>query len=373
MNNITILCKVIDNYGDIGVAYRLLRSLKDAKKKGAKIGDLTLVVDDLASFFLLCPKIDTTKSFQIVDEVRIFSWDLTQNVQINEFLAQELEIIIECFACGRPDWLENILFDEKKVLKAPYTILNLEYLTAEQYAEDFHLQKALTRSKNVQKYFFMPGFTSKTGGLILDDSFMESKNKSKKQNSSDFNILLFNYQRDFSSLIKGLNNFQKQNKNLTVLLARGKSFEPFLNQYKKSDQNFSVKNLDFLPQEEWDFMLCNTQFMFIRGEDSLSRAILSGVPFVWHAYPQTEEYQLVKVKALLSFMHEFFEENDFSLIQQYWLLYNGESIQQKEEDLLLQIFVRYKTIKKSFESMAQKLEKNGNLADNLMTFIGEIR
>ncbi len=66
--------------------------------------------------------------------------------------------------------------------------------------------------------------------------------------------------------------------------------------------------------------LCD--FNFIRGEDSFARAILSGHPFVWHAYIQAEEFQLVKVDALLKTMQPFFSKENFSLLKKYFLLYN---------------------------------------------------
>ena len=82
------------------------------------------------------------------------------------------------------------------------------------------------------------------------------------------------------------------------------SFEIFLS---KPDFSSRFKNMDFCNQSEWDNLLLNCSFLFIRGEDSLSRACLSGIPFVWHAYVQSEDYQLVKVKALLEIMRKYFK------------------------------------------------------------------
>ena len=76
---------------------------------------------------------------------------------------------MECFQCGRPEWLEELLFSQQFNLNVQ--IVNVEYLTAESWADDFHLLKSGTRSAKIKKINFMPGFTKKTGGLILVKKF----------------------------------------------------------------------------------------------------------------------------------------------------------------------------------------------------------
>ena len=48
-----IFCAVVDNYGDIGVCWRLARQL--ANERGIEV---RLWVDDLRSFGKLCPELD---------------------------------------------------------------------------------------------------------------------------------------------------------------------------------------------------------------------------------------------------------------------------------------------------------------------------
>ena len=56
-----IFCNVIDNFGDIGVCWRLARQL--ANEHGASV---RLWVDDLASFRPLCPELDVACDAQTV-------------------------------------------------------------------------------------------------------------------------------------------------------------------------------------------------------------------------------------------------------------------------------------------------------------------
>ena len=55
--NITILCDVIDNFGDIGVAYRLAKSLTELDPALK----LTLVCSNLESFASMNPEVDPAK------------------------------------------------------------------------------------------------------------------------------------------------------------------------------------------------------------------------------------------------------------------------------------------------------------------------
>ena len=157
--DIDILCKVIDNFGDIGVAFRLARSLSELPDPPR----LRLVVDDLAAFAALEPAVDPDAACQSVRGWEVYRWGGEGEVAganaeaAAAFRARRPSIVIECFACGRPDWLEAILFDpasDKGCL-----IIDFEHLSAEKYAEDFHRMLSLTRSSLVRKAMFLPGLT----------------------------------------------------------------------------------------------------------------------------------------------------------------------------------------------------------------------
>lgn len=413
--DITLLCKVVDNFGDIGVVYRLARALTDLSQGGESLPlvgtslpptpsavdtpatppklNLRIIADNLESFRLLCPQIDPAKEEQTVNGWQIYNWNAGTTC-LNAFRKNQPRIIIECFQCGRPDWLETLLFTEK--VPDVVHIIMLDYLTAEDYAETFHKLKSLTRSARVQKVNFMPGFTQKTGGLILDKPFMESllardsKNAEKRAEVSGgtslsseterFNAVFFSYPRDWTPAVRALQKFNKEKAMgaLNVLLARGAGYESFLNAYKSvvaakeagGKTLFTLTELNFLPQTEWDSLLTRTPLLFIRGEDSLSRACLCGVPFVWHAYPQTEEYQLVKVQALLERMRPHFAPHDFAFVERCWQVYNTTDTSARDLEDSLYAFLRaYSDLKPGFADFSASLLKNGDLAQNLLEFI----
>lgn len=406
--DITILCKVVDNFGDIGVVYRLARSLTDLFKgeslppgctslqpppSSGTTGvfpqrpftslKLRIIVDNLKSFSLLEPGINPDLSFQEINGWQIFQWDAEQ-LCFDTFKKEPPHVILECFQCGRPDWMEKLLFDVK--IPNVADIIMIDYLTAEEYADTFHKLMSLTRSARVKKVNFMPGFTAKTGGLILDKPFMKALGNGagnvlkKTQNSAEnaFNAMFFSYPADWQPAVRALQTFNKKiaGGKLNVFLAKGAGCQSFKSAYEnvksqpcEKNELFTLTELSFLPQTEWDELLCRTPLLFIRGEDSLSRACLCGVPFVWHAYPQTEDYQLVKVQALLDAMRPHFATNVFMYVENCWQIYNGKegNLEQAITDFLL----HYNELKEGFCSFSRSLINNGDLTLNLLEFIKE--
>ena len=364
---ITVLCKVVDNFGDIGVVWRLCCQLSNQIKKENFTSKINLIVDDLASFNKICNSVDSNKSFQIVENINIFNWN-DEKLCYDEFSkndGENLSVILEVFQCGRPLWMEKILFEEK--LNRTVQIIMIDYLTAEKYAEDFHCLQSLTRSSKVQKVNFMPGFTNKTGGLIIDSEWEQLCDY--KNNKT---LLCFTYDRNWDALA---NACKKSNYIEKVLIAPGKGFESLKKSFYSNfikDSNLKIEELSFMNQNEWDKMLKNCGVLFIRGEESMSRACLSGIPFVWHAYPQSDEYQLIKVRALLERMSVHFKCEDFKIIEKVWILINSaeSEVEQEEfEKAILDFFDNAEKLVYGFREFALDLRKNGDLCSNLMTFI----
>ena len=158
-------------------------------------------------------------------------------------------------------------------------------------------------------------------------------------------------------------------KPVNLYIAQGRGKTSALQAWKNAGMPFKVTELDFLQQCRWDELLCRCPLLFIRGEDSLSRACLSGNPFIWHAYPQSDEYQLVKVQALLDRMKPFFPAKELETVKECFLSFNSE---QTDIQKPLSAFLKnYDRLCAGFRNFALNLQKNGNLAKNLMTFIEE--
>jgi uncharacterized repeat protein (TIGR03837 family) len=367
--DITILCKVVDNYGDIGFVYRLARSLT----LHAPQSRIRLIVSNLSSFSKMAPGIDPNLPVQIYRGWIVYYW-YADAICMKEFSKQQPDILLECFQCGRPDWMETLLFSQG--VPRIVTCINIDYLTAETYAEDFHRLKSATRSTRVRKINFMPGFTSATGGLIIEKNVPETIIHKKEHT---FEIALFSYEQNFAPVIDAIVQFQQEkrikdsNFHVHVFVAEGKSAGPFIAAWETAGKPFQITKLPFLSQTNWDKLLNTMSFNFIRGEDSLSRASLSGIPFIWHAYPQNENYQLVKVNALLDRIKPFLDDNEFELLFRVWNSYNNPDKRIAESKIfqndLCTLLHHTTALQPSFTRFSEMLVHNGNFTDHLLTFI----
>lgn len=413
-SDITILCKVVDNFGDIGFVYRLAKNLLDTYPRH----EIRLVVNDLEAFQKIAPEIKVDSAEQQFHGMKIFCSQAEELCKA-EFSKNPPRIILECFQCGRPKWLDEILFapqsHEQKCgersgdncsnaesnAKKIFQIINIDYLTAEDYAEEFHCLKSGTRSAFVKKVNFMPGFTAKTGGLILDEPFIshwrmdfkKSPKLSERENATCDkiavqNILIFSYRNNFAPIIRAFYALcDKTASRITIALAQGIGKESFLERYRAccdshtfNSSRIQCDELPFLSQEKWDELLLQMDVLFVRGEDSLARACLCGTPFVWNAYPQEtpqdKTYHLVKVRALLERMRPHFSENEFAIIEQLWLLYNkgtcdnsDSAAEQKLENACFAFLSHAHNLKRGFETFSQSLFALGNFSEKLDDFI----
>jgi uncharacterized repeat protein (TIGR03837 family) len=57
--------------------------------------------------------------------------------------------------------------------------------------------------------------------------------------------------------------------------------------------------LPWLSQQDYDKLLWACDMNFVRGEDSVLRALWTGKPFVWQIYPQQDGAHLPKLAAFL--------------------------------------------------------------------------
>lgn len=374
------MCRVVDNYGDIGFVYRLSRNLSEL----APQIKLRLVVSNLESFSAMAPGLDPFKEVQQYRGWTVLDWN-SSDACTAEFTQNPPTLILECFQCSRPQWLEDMLFapDWNREVK----IVNVEYLTAESWADDFHLLKSGTRSILVKKVNFMPGFTKKTGGLVIDSDFASSlKNPDaallrlkaypeyKEIKEALFSektcISLFTYQRDFSPLVRAM---KKSRLPICIFLAPGLSRKLFLDAWEKEGRPFDVVELSYMAQEDWDALLTLTDLNIIRGEDSFARACLCGKAFLWNAYVQDDEFQLEKVRALLERIKVHFSTNPDFFENYGKLMIEFNKTRETDDDVLessmLSFLLSFKKAEKPFADFGRELFANGNLTEKLLDFI----
>ncbi len=279
-----IFCNVIDNYGDIGVSWRLARQL--ANEHGQHV---RLWVDDLQSFLRINP------------EAEIVQVQHSKGVEVRQWISpfpdvSPHDVVIESFGCQLP---EN--FVERMKEKKPVWI-NLEYLSAEEWVKDCHLMPS--PRPPLTKYFFFPGFVGETGGLMLErdlfkerDAFDRSAFWAKRDIDPEesLKISLFCYEN--KALQSLFSAWENGNERILCLLPEGKIASRVGSFSKK---NLEVRVIPFVSQEEYDHLLWACDINFVRGEDSFVRGQWALKPFVWQIYPQEEEAHVKKLEAFLS-------------------------------------------------------------------------
>ncbi len=286
--NWDIFCRVIDNYGDIGVCWRLARQLANEHGKQVR-----LWVDDLYSLQPLCPEIDTAKSRQTSHGVEICHWSETVAVD------RVGEVIIEAFACELP-----ATYLAAMACATPKPVwINLEYLTAEAWADGCHGMASPHPSLPLVKYFYFPGFSRATGGLLREHDLLATRDAEIAQclRHDTLEISLFCY--DSAPVGELLDILAESATAVRLHVAPGQPLAAVAAYFGGNGPwqrgALSVLPFEFLPQEDFDRLLWCCDINFVRGEDSFVRAQWAANAFVWQAYRQADEAHLDKLDAFL--------------------------------------------------------------------------
>jgi uncharacterized repeat protein (TIGR03837 family) len=240
------------------------------------------------------------------------------------------DVVIEAFTCKIPEaYLDAMRLKVSEGSSKPLWI-NLEYLTAEPWADEMHLMPS-PQNNDLNKYFYFPGFTEKTGGVTLGDwdevtaqavpaSLVPFWNERLNEGHLDEShsgmrrISIFNYSHaPLEKWLRGLADVAQSNGELIdVYVCANQNISDQLIQSLK-DSPLRFIQLPFIPQEDYDWLLSRCDFNFVRGEDSFVRAQWAGKPFIWDIYPQSDRAHEVKLDAFLDL---YFEGASSSLIKQ---------------------------------------------------------
>ncbi|MFC5462208.1 elongation factor P maturation arginine rhamnosyltransferase EarP [Massilia niabensis] len=378
MLTLAIFCKVVDNYGDIGICWRLARQLQ--REHGVAV---TLWVDDLASFRRICPEVDVEADEQTVQGVLVRHW----RGQDGSFAPGDVaDIVIEFFACDIPPaYIEAMAGCEPRPVW-----LNLEGLTAEEWVEGCHKLPSMHPRLKLTKHFFFPGFTPQTGGLLREGelererqdfqcdpaaarSFLRGLGLPESEIDA-LKVSLFCYPHApvaalFDAWRAGLAP-------MTCLVPEGvarAAVEAFLGQPGSAGAvatrgALTVRVLPFVPQPDYDRLLWACDLNFVRGEDSWVRAQWAGKPFVWDIYPQDDNLHHKKLRAFLGRYAVGIDSlSTFSL---HWNGAVGEGDWPALWSALRHDAARIEA--RSAEWQGEML-KNGDLASNLLTFAASLR
>lgn len=324
-----IFCSVVDNYGDAGVTWRLARQLAAEHDQRVR-----LWVDDLAALVRLCPEADAGASRQWQAGVEICRWPADWQP------IEPADVVIEAFACQLPEAHVAAMADcQRRVLW-----LNLEYLSAEDWVGGCHGLPSL-QPGGQQKFFFFPGFTEDTGGLLRERGLIEQRQAFQADIAARTAFLqslgvavrpderlisLFAYEN--AALPGWLDALAAEGASTLLLVPEGRILGdlqrwlgvPALaagDRHRRGALRIQV--LPFVRQEAYDRLLWCCDFNAVRGEDSFLRAQWAGRPLLWQIYPQAQGAHWDKLEAFLVLYLEGLSPSAADALQGLWRAWNA--------------------------------------------------
>jgi uncharacterized repeat protein (TIGR03837 family) len=288
-----IFCKVIDNHGDLGVCWRLARQL------AARGQQVRLWVDDTDALDWMAPG-----GF---DDVQVLPWNDARAPSALAVLPRA-DVWVEAFGCELPP---EFVAAGSAMPSLPPVWINLEYLSAEPYVERMHgLPSPVLHGPAAgrTKRFFYPGFTPRTGGLLREPDLMARRESFDRAAwlarhhipwRGERLASLFCYEP--AALPDLLAQWENASQPTRLLVTAGRAAAA-LPPGPAQRGALSISWLPYLPQTDFDHLLWACDLNFVRGEDSLARALWAGAPLAWHIYPQHDGAHHAKLEAFLHWL-----------------------------------------------------------------------
>ena len=308
-----VYCRVVDNFGDVGVARRLAG---DLAARGERV---RLHLDDASALAWMAPG--------GTPGVELLGWD-------DNGVSAPGDVVVETFGCGLPQRLP----ERMAALDAPPAWIDVEHLSAEDYVERSHRLPSPVKvgvDGWLKRHFYFPGFTPHTGGLLREPGLAAARDAFDRDAwlaeqgidalPGERLVSLFCYgDAPLPALLDRLGDTP------TLLLAApGAAAVRLASLLGPSLRRGALRArlLPWLPQAGYDRLLWSCDLNFVRGEDSFVRAQWAGVPFVWQAYAQQDGVHAAKIAAfldrLLAAAGDADEAGLAALLRSLWLDWNG--------------------------------------------------
>jgi uncharacterized repeat protein (TIGR03837 family) len=327
-----LFCRVVDNFGDIGVCWRLARDV--ACHHGLRV---RLWVDDWAAFVRLCPAAAKVTDCLVVQGVEVHRWRAPWPV------VRPAGVVIEAFACELPE-----AYVAAMAARHPRPVwINLEYLSAEAWVSECHRLASPHPRLPLVKYFFFPGFAADTGGLLREPDLLAARDRWQRNPEVRAGwlaaagigpvpaeaclISLFSYEQPALGAL--LAAWTASPRPVWLVVPQGRvvpQLAAFFGEHDAAVGQRYVRGaltaivLPFLTQDDYDRLLWACDLNFVRGEDSFVRAQWAARPFVWHIYAQQDDAHRAKLEAFLERYVAALEGAAAEAVRGWWRAWNGE-------------------------------------------------
>ena len=368
-----LFCSVVDNLGDVGVCWRLARQL--AAEHAA---DVRLWIDDLAIFQRLAPTLDVDAMAQKLGDIEVRAWKTPFP------LAEPADVVVETFGCELP-----AAYVEAMARRARVPVwINLEYLSAESWVDGCHGLPSPHPRLPLIRYFFFPGFTAKTGGVLIERGLIRRRQLFQQdaaamsrflhglgvrpETDQEVLVSLFCYPHaPFKTFLETCAAGTRPIRLVTFAHTPGAGALTAFGVARGLRRGaLAGEILPFLSQDDYDRVLWACDWNFVRGEDSFVRAQLAARPLVWQAYPQAGNAHGIKLQAFLD-RYSGSAGSPPPTLDALWQSWNGLA----PADGLAAAWTECMENRKRLQSAAGKwpahLDGLGDLAGNLAQFCAE--
>ena len=327
-----IFCKVVDNYGDAGISWRLARALAAAHGL-----DVTLWLDLVAPLAAIAPGVAADRAEQRVQGVTVRLWSDPLPP------APPPAVVIEAFGCGLPDDYVAAM----AAAAVPPSWFVLEYLSAEPWVDGSHGLASPHPRLPLARRFWFPGFTARTGGLLRERGLFAARDAFRADPVAQralwaalgapppaagaVKISLFCY--DNPALPALLDAFAGGEDDVACFIPQGVAgalVDGWAGRPVSGTPGASVTRgrlalriHPFVSQDAYDRLLWACDVNFVRGEDSVVRAQWAARPFVWQIYRQADAAHLPKLDALADRYTAGLDPAPQAAVQRMWRAWNG--------------------------------------------------
>ena len=370
-----IFCRVVDNFGDAGVSWRLARQL--TREHGIAV---TLWIDDVASLARFVPEVRAEAADQAACGIRVCN---LSTIAPGAFTLPD--VVVEAFGCGLPDAYLEAMAERAK----PPVWIVLEYLSAEPWIDASHGLPSPQPSLPLTRWFWFPGFTPRTGGVLRESGLLDARDAFCADDAAcarmwaslgvepaqdALTVSLFCYAN--AALPALLERWAEGDEAVCAIVPQGIAHAD-LDRYTGGRVphagapfvrgRLTLAVVPFVDQDAFDRRLWASDFNVVRGEDSFVRAQWAGEPYLWHIYPQDGDAHLTKMDAFLTRVEASLPDAARTAQRAFWYAWNAG-----DPDATAEAWPRYRASMPALavlgRAWARALARQTDLAEGLVRY-----
>lgn len=309
-----VFCRVVDNFGDAGICWRLARQL--ATEHGLSVRLWIDRPDVLA-------RLGVDAAAAAREGVALLAWPEPWPAPLSDVPpapdAACGDLVIAAFACRLPE----PYLDAMAGMAPRPAWFNLEYLSAEPWVAGVHGLASPRPDRPLVEHFFVPGFDEASGGLLRErdllarrDAFVADPSAAARlaaemgvrpRRADELLVSVFCYPH--APLAPLLAHWRDGDRPVLAWIPEGvgtDALDAVLGPGRwpagteRQIGRLRVAVLPFVPQPAYDELLWSCDVNIVRGEDSVVRAQWAGRPWLWQPYPQADGADRAKLEALLA-------------------------------------------------------------------------